>query len=1173
MCKSVVELIKYVEVEYEKALSEYEDNCILLERYDDKFLDSDNNIFTYEEHSLLMELIDRYRGIKNQKYNRDYEYAEKQLEELKGSVNEYFTNSNHRMRQIESGEACEKLCGEIYFINDFQNRLQLTINLICHCLIPFEQYVKQCIDNGIELCEDKDYTLFLVNKCLILKHTFMFNDECCKILDKLAKKLEGRKEYSDGLLFRVGMLNMQYRLYKNAEIIFGQLIEKLKNKIILDLANNNEKYMYFSAYMMLISSYEYSGEYNRALMTLIGEINKEKSKEVCNELINKVRGALEKNGNSIDDLHFASDDKARRKKIIRILREIMVQNNPFDSEIAKFAYLNGSVFAEITKEQNNCKKEHICDLYKKKKEERENVIKRVNEKYCETVENNKPLHDFLHLLAHCINEEAVLVIHRQYPSEEELYKNLVTIARAIMLLVSEDEESYKGAHSFKTCFATVYAEAGEFHIASRSISEIVMSNQYGKMDVASKAEIDFFYYLLPRIDNISSGNSINFSVEGNQHYNHYLNCCYRNFDFDAISHISLLSFEYQLAVILQDGDLVGIAKELEKHMFDSGDGSLEVRYREVVNIKNLDSHNIWLKNERNKVKYMFQFLKLYFCSNKGGKTIRSPRIYEVAYQYLKINNSLGQNPDMVKIPYIDFDDTENSIQRMQKLFGEAKREDNLLTIDNVKLIISDFKEKSPEIDSVSAYFVYDVAKGKVKLKEDDDPDYARIRYFDNKSAAIKEFLMSTLMKIKEDFINPSRIFIMIPVNNAEPCKFLARDDYALIKNNYENDIDSEYEFDDINTQYSLSLIRPSLLSKDWLTRLNRASTNWAWALTFVIKDDKPKDVKYTIYYQDKQPMSSIIHNRKKSEDILNGIYKNTSIRHDKKCNSIRKCHVVRESKIEKTELKRLFSSFPEIAWEENIKKYDQGNVLLWKVVYEQSTVWRIVFVKDKKDERSVDSIMMAICNMGQDIPFLKRKKEGFQTWPIPYNALEDSKPYFFICHLGKEDAFVKEELNSFFEAHGIRYWYDHEKIIGDDWLKKVKKVIHKENCVGCIMLITKQEFFESLSVNREFVEISQKKKEKPDFSIVPIIYNCHGENELNEMVRMAYGQGNYSRQDSYKTCIDLIGIGHSEKLKVYLNEGTGETLWTYYMNEKKGGRVSGAILELCKTLHVIKEEV
>ena len=403
MCGSIAELIGQVEIEYEKALSEYEDSGILLQRHDDKFLDSDNNIFN-DEHKILMELIDRYRIIKNQRYNRNYEEAEKQLLALKNDVDEHFKSINRRMRQIGYGEDKEKLSSERYFINDFQNHLKLTIKLIRTGLIPFENYVKHCDEMGVDLCEDKDYTLFLVNKCLLLNHAMMFNDECVRILDKLTKRVKGRKEYSNDLLFCVGTLTIQYRLYKNAEVIFMQLISKLENKIITNHADNNEKYMYFSSYMMLISSYEYSGEYNKALTTLIGGTNKNTPIDICKSWLEKISGILSDKNYKIDDLCFASDDKSKRKKIINILRELVVNNNPFESEIAKFSYLNGDVFYDITKKFNESKKTHIHDLYRKKNEARVDVINRVCEKYCEKPEKNKPLHDFLHLLAHCINE-------------------------------------------------------------------------------------------------------------------------------------------------------------------------------------------------------------------------------------------------------------------------------------------------------------------------------------------------------------------------------------------------------------------------------------------------------------------------------------------------------------------------------------------------------------------------------------------------------------------------------------------------------------------------------------------------------------------------------------------------------------------------------------------------
>ena len=161
--------------------------------------------------------------------------------------------------------------------------------------------------------------------------------------------------------------------------------------------------------------------------------------------------------------------------------------DPFHSEISAFAYQNNHVFKQMSKAHNKEVCSHIKHLHNERELKRGNDIKKVCERYLEPEESNKSLHDYLHLLAHCINEEAVLVIRRESPREEKLYRQLVVLARAIMLLVSEDTETYSGANSFKTCFATVYAEAGEFHVASKSISDIISMPEYNRMDIASKA--------------------------------------------------------------------------------------------------------------------------------------------------------------------------------------------------------------------------------------------------------------------------------------------------------------------------------------------------------------------------------------------------------------------------------------------------------------------------------------------------------------------------------------------------------------------------------------------------------------------------------------------------------------------------------------------------------------
>lgn len=1204
--KSIQDVILGIECEYQKSIQEYRDQCILQERHNTEFLNSDKNIFNSIDHPILMELINDYREIKKGLFNRNYKQAQDLLVSLKDRVKEHYIGINRRAGQIEDRDAVSNFKSEMYFLTDFIFRLEMTIELIGNCLVPLEDYAADRAKAGFEISQDEDYELFLVNKCLVLYRTALFDDECIEILEKLTKRLCGRKFYSKHMLFRVGTLNIQYRLYEHAERIFGQLIEKLRNEASSSTWDNEEKRIFFSSYMMLVSSYEYSGQYNKALATLIGEPLDEDPLQLCKHLIEKVINTLSKAEKSINDLVFASNDEESRQRVVGLLRRILItntENNLFNGEIAQFAYANGEIFYRITQKENNEITKYIQNLYRAKGETRDDITEKAVQKHIQSEEKNKPLHDYLHLLAHCLNEEAVLILKRRYPDDKDIYRNLIILSRAIMLLVAEDEETYIGAHAFKTCLATVYAEAGEFHLASQNISEIIQDpEQYSGMDVVSKAEIDFFYYLLPRINAISSTNPISNSY-ADKYYNHYLNCCYRNFDFDAISHISLLSFEYRLAILLQSGDLARISEEFYEQV-SADENNLEDNYNAVINIKNLDAHNIWLKNERHKVRYIYEFLKLYLQHDKDGNSLRSPRLYEMAYQYLKINHCFGQDTEISEIQYIDFDCPQNAIKLMTELFDGArlsgecadcvKGGQNIeLTIGNVKLILADHWINKKDLDRTSLYFIFngvicdsvadeDTAKHHSLSDElNKDIFLERIQFFDTPSKAIKEFfLLCTFMMIRADFVNPSRIFIMTPVNNAEPCKFPILDDLSLIHQNYDSNAETA-NFESLNAQYALSLNRSPFLCKKWLARLVHTSNTWLWALTFVLEDGNPNDMQYTIYFPDKQSTTAKLYHRAQCENILNHIFRPQRIIHTKNKKQYRACnadpplcHIWKTERILDAKFKELFKSFPEIAWKQYAERHPNGSLLFWKKnESNRYVVWRIVLTNNSRAEK--DAIMQTICNEGLEYPFVKRNPDSAQEWPIPYDALQKNEPFLFICHLGKTDDVVKFELNSFFEAERIRYWYDHEMILGDDWLKMIRTIISKDTCVGCIMLITCQEFFESESINREFEELIQKKHEKSQFAIVPVVYNCYRSDDLLKMAKKAYEMEKVSLSQ-HQICLELLGLSpHKTKgnQTIFLNDLKGGSLQEYTDNEKDKGRRTGAILHMCNELNVIKEKL
>ena len=1211
--KKIINFIDEVEKEYNAALKEYKDSCLRGEfEGQGKYVDSHNNIFSYEDstHQILMECIDEYQRIKNRSYSRDYADASNDLENL------YQRVINHRKgiagrRNQTKGPISEKISGEKAFIDDFRRKLRLSKTLIDNCLMKIEDYIT-CFENDTsDICEDKDFILLRLNKCIILNETNMFAEECIGMLNKLTQKIHGRDYYSDELLFRTGTLNMSYRLYTNAEALFEQFIDGSKSR---NMANEDDEYknMLFSSYMMLASCYEYSGEYSKSLAILMGIDTSTIAETICEDIIKQFEINLANDNKRILDLSFAADDNEKKKAVIKMIKNIIGRDSFLSGCVADFAYHNGDVYTRMSELENQKIISEIDSVYNSVinsinsdgdtqfRNERLNKVENkdaIIRKHLKPKGSNKLLHDYLHIFAHCLNEVAVLVIGQK---NIELYRKIIILARAIMLYVSDDDEIYAAAHSFKSCFATVYAEAGEFGIARNIITEIIHDKQYEKMDAASKAELDFFYYLIPRIDEISNS-TITFSFNNSRNYDdHYLSCCYRTFDFDAIAHYALLSFEYRIAKILQVGDLADISAEFDKITNDS---SIVNAYHKAIRINNLEGHNVWLKNERNKLKYMYQFLKLFLKVGENGMISYEPQLFETAYMFLSINSATGKNIDDNYIPYLKFDDIEETIIEIKRMFRvDNLDEKNILLISNLCLIISDKtieikygvrndnqqndnqqtvqliihningSNRAITLDEDIAYFVF--SPQRIANSNNLKNEY-NVRFFDNVEDALRAFfLFATFCTIKNDFANPSRIFIMTPVNNAEPCKFTVFDNDKLVKNGYKKqkltNMDSWSNFTLLNEQYSLSIQHPTFLSRDWLHRLNVVTKDWVWSLSFVLKgnqiEGKNSYIRYNVYYPNKASVSSIINNVVACKKALGKLYSRSKKPHQKICcGDIRRCRVCKKNIADNAELiGQLMHSFPEIKWEDYYAREINGRLFLWTYDNSSESVWRITYVSDCHNKE--DEIMQAICKKGNDNPFADKEKYSPIDWPTPDDySLTNAPPFVFISHIGKSDEIVKRELATFFVNNRVRYWYDHERYAGD-WSDKVLSVINYTNCVGCVLLITSQDYFKSKSVNSELKALLEKKKKNDLFLVIPIVYNCYGVDDLKDTIRSAYR----STVDE-GICEELLGVDNSNALIMYLNEISGSSLEEYKRHENDVGRTQGTLMFNLRNIKTIRE--
>ena len=175
--------------------------------------------------------------------------------------------------------------------------------------------------------------------------------------------------------------------------------------------------------------------------------------------------------------------------------------------------------------------------------------------------------------------------------------------------------------------ATVFIEVGDFDIAEQELIKILSDQKYPELDVVSKAEIDFFTYRVRRMKKISSGELDYLGDDKDTQYNHYLNLCYRLFDYDAIAHMSLISFEYYLSNILHEEGLENIGKYFSQGTEQQAEFGL--RYFTFLHDTEGDSHNNWLNSERKKVEYIVEFLRSFFRL-RGGSYSRDINIFDLA---------------------------------------------------------------------------------------------------------------------------------------------------------------------------------------------------------------------------------------------------------------------------------------------------------------------------------------------------------------------------------------------------------------------------------------------------------------------------------------------------------------------------------------------------------------
>jgi len=129
-----------------------------------------------------------------------------------------------------------------------------------------------------------------------------------------------------------------------------------------------------------------------------------------------------------------------------------------------------------------------------------------------------------------------------------------------------------------------------------------------------------------------------------------------------------------------------------------------------------------------------------------------------------------------------------------------------------------------------------------------------------------------------------------------------------------------------------------------------------------------------------------------------------------------------------------------------------------------------------------------------------------QDMPKTYHDMreprEDDK-YLFISYSHKDADVVYSDLRELF-GEGLRYWYDSEIGVGEEWTDDAEKSMRNTNCLGVIFYMS-ENLFKSSAVEEEiriFNEIKKERKERNEiFYFVPVSI---GNRSVNAIIRDVY---------------------------------------------------------------------
>lgn len=1178
---------EYIKEKYGVFLEKYYRKRYAHECKDDKYKDSEENIFCDSKKTKLGNFIAQ----EAQLYRKGFlHYTEKYqiVIRIKDEIKDWLGSMSGRAAQGFE-QARKMLNSEKFYLQDMVIRLEFYSDILAF-LVELETFEYELLEHGIELSSDSEYEAYLLNKCILLSHVGYCKSECTQLVKELNNRVGNSTSYNGDFYYLLAELNFELQRYNDAQQFLNTAIILLKGEVknprIIDEARRCKVHdMLFAAYQLKALGYEFCGDYFEAIKYLTSKTPKEVV-EVFKEAIHASNFDCLCYSSDIDG-KFSEESNANRKNVVDQVGEI-VSKDLFSSEITKYVYdkTNQAILARIIKFENN----QILLRISNSLSDPEQVAKVYSSNVINADDENL-IYEFIHILAHCINEYGVTSMKKCKTHEDEKIANdMVLLGRALMLYVSEKRSIYK------SCYATTYAEAGDTWIARSELWGMIEHADYASYDVATKAEIAFFFYIINSMYLIENNAFSSNEEDDNNLNNRYMNYCYRNFDYDAIAHMRVYSFRNRIAEILQSDDLENMASSFLKFATEKCGDITE--YQRFVDNVYFENSNERLRNDYEKTKYMYHFLLCFFQQynvEANEQVKRTSRIFDYAFKFLHFQNASVNSATSNQIKHIDFEAVSSAPNEVVKLIDCSIKKDKkyeYIESDRCKIIFLRNDAQIREFDSQyeshmkeanrKMYFV--AAQSSTLLQRHTKfhkkiANSRKIRLFSSISKGLKEFFIFTVFfLVKDDFFNPNNIFVMTPIGTAIACRYRKSRDREIITECYPcNTADSFGTQKDISRQYRAVVNAGMKKEARWESRLNdsRFKDYILHIISITYDTDSVDIVKYRYKYgvSDMWREARLFSPARwidRMEEIYDAIkYDLRKIdTHREDCKSSSYCRVISIEGMNEGESGESCSDFTSeeiMKYFSNISNNTHGRLLIWRGSSDSYVGWRIISLKDNCPQSVENDIRQIMCGKGRELTVESARPTEKHQWPDPYDYNHGDKKFVFVSHYTRDvdsNDTVKKELNEFFLKNKIPVWYDKEKLIADDsWKKRIVEVMNHPQCIGVVILITDADFFKSKSIQFELTVAQEKKAGGGTLTVLPIVYGVVSNNQmLQEMILTQIESTN----DSIP--IKELILPDPDKIITYLQPN--QSLSEYTQNEIDEGR-NGSVISALKEIGII----